>query len=79
MAETMREAMLERERDEARRELSYAHTAMRNALAELADDDTDTAAETLRSIVGGEELMPRNLFRNETDDDGPDRPEMPDY
>lgn len=79
MAATMREAMLEQERDEARRELAYAHTAMRNALADLAESDTDGAAETLRNIVGGEEATPSNLHYNTTDDDGPDRPEMPDY
>lgn len=70
---------LERERDGARRELTYAHTAMRNALAELADGDEDAAAETLRQIVGDEEPMPNNMHRNEADPDGPDRPEMPDY
>lgn len=77
MAATMREAMLEQERDEARRELAYAHAAMRNALVELAESDTDGAAETLRQIVGGDEFTTSNLHYNTTDDDGPDRPEMP--
>lgn len=52
MASTIAEAMLQIQRDEARRDLTFAHTAMRNALAELADGDTDGAMETLRQIVG---------------------------
>lgn len=52
MASTMAEALLEQQRDEALRNLTYAHTAMHNALTELAAGDTDAAMETLRQIVG---------------------------
>lgn len=49
---SVRETFLERERDEARRALSFAHTAMRNALTELEEGDTEAAMETLRQLVG---------------------------
>lgn len=49
---SIRETFLERERDDARRALTYAHTAIRNALTELADGDEEAAIETLRQIVG---------------------------
>ena len=52
----IREAMvaqqLEQERDEARRSLTFATTAIRNALQELHDDDIEGAIETLEQIVG---------------------------
>jgi hypothetical protein len=49
---SMKEAFLEQERDEARREVVYAKTAMRNAIADLEDGDIDGAIETMRQIVG---------------------------
>lgn len=52
MANTLREAMLEQELAEARQMLSYANTAIRNALTDIRDGDVDSAVETLEQIVG---------------------------
>lgn len=54
MSNGLKEVMLEQERDEALRHLTYATTAIRNALEELAEGDVDGAIETLRQIVGSE-------------------------
>lgn len=54
MASTIVEAMLELERDAARREVTYARTAIRNALAELEEGEIEDAMQTLWQIVGRE-------------------------
>lgn len=54
MANTIAESFLEQERDEARRELNYAKTAIRNALQEISEGEIEGAISTLQQIVGRE-------------------------
>jgi hypothetical protein len=59
---SFRETFLEQERDEARRSLSFAKTAIRNALTELEDGDEAGAIETLQQIVGDALGVPEARF-----------------
>lgn len=47
--------MLKIELDETRRHVVFARTAIRNAIDELENGNTDGAIETLRQIVGEEQ------------------------
>lgn len=58
MAYTIAEAMLEQQRDEARRDVTYARAAIRNALAELEEGEFEAAIETLQQIVGSDKESP---------------------
>jgi hypothetical protein len=51
-ATTIAEVMLKQQVDEVHRDLSYAHTAMRNALESLYESNADEAVEYLEQIVG---------------------------
>lgn len=49
------EQFLKMELSEAQRELTYCKTAMRNAITDLEEGDTQAAIETLQQIVGSKE------------------------
>ena len=52
MADTIRESFLQQKVDELERELCYLRTAIRNAVAELEEDNIDGARETLLGLLG---------------------------
>jgi len=52
MRETMEQQLMQQDLDQARRQITYLCTGMRNALIDLQDGDMQGAIETLQQFVG---------------------------